>query len=914
MFVNLKNEKCGGFLAVFIIALFALASALGDLIASEAQAATADPAVEIQTPLVVGAEELVDNLTVAPGEKGEVDSSANREDLLVAKGRNPVRIFRDNKKNQPPNFFRVRSAEERLLDTRVAIIKAENQLARAETMAREAKSSQRPHSEFVRRVHDLAERARENALIAMQSEYELAATRTLDIKELLGGLRDSGIAIPSETMEALSWFATSSARTQSDAARSIAHARNILNWAKRNTAHKQLEDSPSPPYECVPAADKPCKTEEFLGEELSASASDKNGWTHLHWAAAYNDAEAARRLLEMGADPNSSDIGDDSEFKGEELQRLEHLGVIWGWFNTGDTPLAVAASFNSSAVAALLIDKGANIHAKDTDGWTPLHVAASENAPEVVSLLIKSGADIHAKSNNGGAPLHYAARNNSLKAVSLLLENGADIHAKATTGGDTPLHYAAYGNALKVASLLIDKGADIHVKATTGGDTPLHSAAFGNAFNVALLLINKGADANAKNQYGWPPLHRAAESNSSDVAALLLENGAEGDTKGIIFEWTPLHMAARKNSPEVADLLLENGADIHAKNKQGWMPLHYAAYNNAFDMAVLLLENGADVNAKNNNGNPPLHIAMLENAWEVVVLLLTREAHVNAKGSDGATPLHWAAENGMDRIVALLLDRGADINAEDNQGETPLDRANKKGHNAVASLLQGRGGISAIARRERERQEAEARRAAARQAEAQRKAEAQRAAARQAEARRKAEAQRAAAAERARQASSSDSGGGLLRGALGLGLGALAGKGLYDQTGDAEAAGRLAGEVMTGVMGLDSDSGGGSASTGGGGLTAEQAACQLSDADNAEAAALRRAAETLGGVSDSCCHKAVMLDGLHRISVRCRLPEKDSLARQRAQALDCARKSTVGGNATIASCRSRLKVFFKPGN
>ena len=269
---------------------------------------------------------------------------------------------------------------------------------------------------------------------------------------------------------------------------------------------------------------------------------------------------------------------------------------------------------------------------------------------------------------------------------------------------------------------------------------------------------------------------------------------------------------------------------------------------------------------------------------------------MNAKGNDGATPLHWAAENGMDRIAALLLDKGADINAEDNQGETPLDRANKKGHNAVASLLKGRGGGSAVAaRRERERQEAE-----------------------------RAKAQRAAAAERARQASSSDSGGGLLRGALGLGLGALAGKGLYDQTGDAEAAGRLAGEVMTGVMGLTPDSGGGdvtgsytrpsnrpttpdsgSGSTGGSG-SAAAGACEPESHQDADLARIDqlRAAGRMEGVAKNCCVKAIITNHLHDILKKCGEHEN---ARKNAeftrQSLKCATQAGGRSFNSVADCR-----------
>jgi ankyrin repeat protein len=39
---------------------------------------------------------------------------------------------------------------------------------------------------------------------------------------------------------------------------------------------------------------------------------------------------------------------------------------------------------------------GADIHAKDNDGWTPLHSASWNGHLEVVKYLKSVGADIHA--------------------------------------------------------------------------------------------------------------------------------------------------------------------------------------------------------------------------------------------------------------------------------------------------------------------------------------------------------------------------------------------------------------------------------------------------------------------------------------------------------------------------------------
>ena len=108
----------------------------------------------------------------------------------------------------------------------------------------------------------------------------------------------------------------------------------------------------------------------------------------MHWAAAANDGEAARRLLELGAAPDITDNGDGSDFNEQGMRRLKLLGKkVDGWKNACATPLLVAAVFNSAAAASILIANDAEVDAKDEDGWTPLHWAAHNNAPEIAKML-----------------------------------------------------------------------------------------------------------------------------------------------------------------------------------------------------------------------------------------------------------------------------------------------------------------------------------------------------------------------------------------------------------------------------------------------------------------------------------------------------------------------------------------------
>src|SRR5262249_6424046 len=59
--------------------------------------------------------------------------------------------------------------------------------------------------------------------------------------------------------------------------------------------------------------------------------------------------------------------------------------------------------FGDRSIVALLLDKGADIEARDADGMTPLLLAAggAVHAPALVRLLLRRGADLGARTPDG---------------------------------------------------------------------------------------------------------------------------------------------------------------------------------------------------------------------------------------------------------------------------------------------------------------------------------------------------------------------------------------------------------------------------------------------------------------------------------------------------------------------------------
>ncbi|MEI9899088.1 MAG: quinoprotein dehydrogenase-associated putative ABC transporter substrate-binding protein [Hyphomicrobium sp.] len=74
-----------------------------------------------------------------------------------------------------------------------------------------------------------------------------------------------------------------------------------------------------------------------------------------------------------------------------------------------------------------LVKKGADIDARDAQGYAPIHTAARNRHPELIAALADLGADLNAPDGDGMTPLIHAAMRNHPASVKMLLKRGADI-------------------------------------------------------------------------------------------------------------------------------------------------------------------------------------------------------------------------------------------------------------------------------------------------------------------------------------------------------------------------------------------------------------------------------------------------------------------------------------------------------
>ena len=145
----------------------------------------------------------------------------------------------------------------------------------------------------------------------------------------------------------------------------------------------------------------------------------------------------------------------------------------------------------------LLLDKGANIEARDTTGETALIKAAlGLKCTDAIMLLLDKGAQTEACDKIGQTALMRAAEDpKQTDAMMLLLNKGANIEAR-TYGGWTSLMTAVVNKNLSGVELLVQMGANI--EARNSSDLAPYSLAVARgaddkSLEIARFLIGEGA-------------------------------------------------------------------------------------------------------------------------------------------------------------------------------------------------------------------------------------------------------------------------------------------------------------------------------------------------------------------------------------------------------------------------------------
>lgn len=184
------------------------------------------------------------------------------------------------------------------------------------------------------------------------------------------------------------------------------------------------------------------------------------------------------------------------------------------------TVLIDAAAHGNLQIVKTLLERGADVNAKDNKGYTALSHALEARYDDVSDLLLKNPKlDPNSRGLNGVTALASYVWREQKDVVQNLLDRGADVNAQ-DNDGDAPLHGAAQSGNVEIIDMLVAKGASLNLKNKQGGTPLMWAAVFGHD-EAARRLLKHGADASLKDVEGMTARDWAVRNKRDSVVAVL---------------------------------------------------------------------------------------------------------------------------------------------------------------------------------------------------------------------------------------------------------------------------------------------------------------------------------------------------------------------------------------------------------
>lgn len=341
----------------------------------------------------------------------------------------------------------------------------------------------------------------------------------------------------------------------------------------------------------------------------------------------------------------------------------------------------------------MLVDKGANIDAKNEKGETALHIASVGNnidnmgneqgfwKPACVELLLDLGSDPNALDDSGRSCLQKASA--SPEIMRILLNRSGELAA-----GQVSAMFSAIQNlneqALRVIldigvspnSKDLSNACQVHYEVKDQERFALFCASFPYPFNnnikdsvpLVKLLIERGADLYAPLNDRETLIHYVFEHSEYEIVCAFLDCADKIDFDRRDQLGRTVFLAACNFSNALPDF----------RHK------HWFAKETG--PAIKILDHKANLTAIDSEGRSALH-HFLDNAdaeQEHILVFLKYEASkrlLKQRDGKGFTPLHCALRTLRPAVCKALMTMGADLLEPDPNGSTAL-------HHIAAQCLQ----------------------------------------------------------------------------------------------------------------------------------------------------------------------------------------------------------------------------------
>jgi uncharacterized protein len=313
----------------------------------------------------------------------------------------------------------------------------------------------------------------------------------------------------------------------------------------------------------------------LIDAHADLTATSKQGFTAIHFAARVGDLESVKLFLAAGVDSNIL-----THAEGATNRVTNQLGIAKTVGTIGYTPLLVAVVRGQVELALYLLDHGADAN-NLAAGFTPLHWASSQWESFTANPVYGFEDPM------SGIPDRQA----KLRLVKALLAHGANVNARMTkpqpsfaggyldATGATPFLLAASANDMEMMRLLLDAGADPKIRTATNGSAIMAAAGLNHsigedtvteaqATETVNFLLSLGVDPKGETTFGENALFGPAYRGWNKLLAQLINLGVNVNavSKAGVTPWLAANGSGDRlggvlYNKEGADLLEKHGAD-----------------------------------------------------------------------------------------------------------------------------------------------------------------------------------------------------------------------------------------------------------------------------------------------------------------------------------------------------------------
>ena len=426
-----------------------------------------------------------------------------------------------------------------------------------------------------------------------------------------------------------------------------------------------------------------------------------------------------------------------------DLKRVQEL--IWNGADVngpyGDSPLLhLAIKEGHVDVALAVLAAGADVHAKDADGWTALWWACLVRKENVVQALIDKGSRVNERDRFGMTPLmvqmqvtdislcllragascegleqgrvdallRYAWNKRDLLAIRCLFKDSGRVSILSTDEQEELLRHACNEGDVFVVRTLLKNGCCVGILSTDKQEGLFHLACSkGDVFVVRILLKN-GFSVKKLTQMDLyhcvrilskqeieELLHLACHDGNVLVVHILLENGCRVSILSKEAQEELLHHACQDGDVFVVRTLLKNGCCVSIlSGEEQEMFLHHASQEDDIFLVHALLKNGCCVSIlSREEGKRLFRLACLKGDAFVVETLLASSCDMNCVDSARFTPLMHATVKYHEEVVKKLILAGAKLGMQNANNDTALHLAAT--HNSIqCGIILAEGGAS----------------------------------------------------------------------------------------------------------------------------------------------------------------------------------------------------------------------------